>query len=366
MRLGFKLILGIIIMASLFSCSMLKSKQGVSDYTSSSQFYDEKFNNLAEVQKNDFKKAARIFWRYITETRKDSRPVGDIPVHTLTAEQLIADNQQGTAIYRLGHSSLLLASNGEFWLIDPVFSDRASPMQWAGPQRFHPTPIELAQLPPIKGVIISHDHYDHLDKASIEALADKVDYFITPLGVGDRMRDWGVADNKIKQLDWWQHVDLGQLKLTATPAQHFSGRGMTDANQTLWASWVIKTADKNIFFSGDTGYFDGFKQIGEKLGPFDLTLMENGAYNQEWADIHMSPEQTIQAHLDVQGKAILPIHNGTFDLAMHPWYEPFEEVSELAQAKGIQVVTPEVGIRVSLDELPENSFWWRQVAVENK
>lgn len=354
-------------MASLFSCTFLSSKSPKPDYSDSEQHSRNadsqgQFSNPVTMEANDLSKISRIMWRYMFETRQDATPVLDIPVHALSAEQLISDNQNGTSVYRLGHSSLLLASYGEFWLIDPVFSERASPVQWMGPKRFHQPPLDIANLPAIKGVIISHDHYDHLDQASITALVDKAEHFVTPLGVGDLMREWGVADEKITQLDWWQHISVGDITLTATPAQHFSGRGITGGNQTLWASWAIQTRDSKLFYSGDTGYFDGFKEIGEKLGPFDLTMMENGAYDKDWADVHMTPEESLQAHLDVKGRAMLPVHNSTFDLALHPWYEPFERLSNLAVAESVHLVTPEIGSRVELKQLPHNSFWWRPVA----
>lgn len=349
-------------MASLFSCSIFSNTPETADYSDSTQFADGKFRNQKEFVMNDSATLARIAWRYMTEKRTDAQPAADIPLTTLNKAQLQADNHTGTALYRLGHSSMLLAVEGEFWLIDPVFSERASPVQWMGPKRFHPVPVEYDQLPDIKGVIISHDHYDHLDQATIETLSNMAEHFVTPLGVGQLMLDWGVDPQQIHELDWWQHVDIGKLQLTAAPGQHFSGRGITGGNQTLWASWGIKTPDQNIFYSGDTGYFEGFKEIGERLGPFDLTLIENGAYDKDWSEVHMSPEETLQAHLDVKGTALLPVHNGTFDLALHPWYEPFERISELADAAGVKLVTPEIGQRLDLAKMEENAYWWREIA----
>jgi L-ascorbate metabolism protein UlaG (beta-lactamase superfamily) len=219
------------------------------------------------------------------------------------------------SLFRLGHSTILLKLRGQYWLTDPVFSERASPVQWMGPARFHAPPISIDELPPIAGVILSHNHYDHLDHAAVMQLAGKTARFIAPLGVGDQLIAWGVDASKVEQLDWWQSTEANGLRLTATPGQHFSGRGLGDSDRSLWASWVIQDGDFRIFFSGDTGYFDGFKAIGEKYGPFDLTMIETGAYDPRWAFVHMQPEQTLQAHLDLRGKWLLPIHNGTFDLA---------------------------------------------------
>ncbi|MEE7560304.1 hydrolase, partial [Xanthomonas sp. Kuri4-2] len=235
------------------------------------------------------------------------------------------------------------------WLTDPVFAERASPVPFAGPRRFHAPPIALEELPPLAGVILSHNHYDHLDRASLRRLADRVGVFVAPLGVGDLLVRWGVDAAKVRQLDWWQSLTVGGLTLTAAPAQHFSGRGWFDSGRALWASWAIQHRDLKLFFSGDSGYFDGFRAIGERLGPFDLTLMENGAYDRRWPHVHMQPEQSLQAHRDVRGRALLPIHNGTFDLALHPWYEPFERISALARAAGVPLLTPRMGARVDLD-----------------
>jgi L-ascorbate metabolism protein UlaG (beta-lactamase superfamily) len=249
---------------------------------------------------------------------------------------------------------------GEFWITDPVFAERASPFQWAGPKRFHAPPIALEELPPLKGVILSHNHYDHLDRATVLALAATTEHFLTPLGVGDTLIAWGVPAHKVQQLDWWQTTQVDGLRFAATPAQHFSGRGVRDTNATLWASWVVIDDDLRVFFSGDTGYFDGFKAIGERYGPFDVTFMETGAYDPQWPHVHMQPEQSLQAHLDVQGRVMMPIHNGTFDLAMHPWFEPFERITALAAQHGVSLATPVIGERLDLQQPQAGQPWWKQ------
>ena len=210
-------------------------------------------------------------------------------------------------------------------------------------------------------MILSHDHYDHLDKAAILALDDKVDLFLAPLGVGDRLVDWGVPRAKVRQFDWWQGIGVDGVRFTFTPAQHFSGRGLRDGNRTLWGSWVIDDGDKRVFFSGDSGYFAGFAEIGRRFGPFDLTLMETGAYNVQWPYVHMQPEQTVQVHVDLRGGWLLPIHNGTFDLSMHPWHEPFERVLALGDARGIGIATPVMGERIDIAAPHAGERWWRAV-----
>jgi L-ascorbate metabolism protein UlaG (beta-lactamase superfamily) len=179
------------------------------------------------------------------------------------------------------------------------------------------------------------------------------------LGVGDTLVSWGVPAAKVQQLGWWQSASAGSLKLTATPAQHFSGRTLWDSNKTLWASWVIESGGLKVFFSGDTGYFKGFREIGERFGPFDLTLMETGAYDPQWPDIHMQPKDTLQAHIDLRGKVMLPIHNGTFDLAMHSWDDPFEQITALAAARGQTLATPQIGEALDIAQPQATGAWWR-------
>ncbi len=300
-----------------------------------------------------------LIGRYISESRTDASPVDALPVTPLNSTQLNNLPADKDVVIRLGHSSIFMQVSGQKWLIDPVFSERASPFSFAGPKRFHQPPITLHSLPDIDGVLISHDHYDHLDKNSIKYLADKVTHFVVPLGVEQYLQDWKVAPEKIHSLDWWQSVNIEGLSLTATPAQHFSGRGLFDRDKTLWASYVIESSDSKLFFSGDSGYFGGFKEIGERFGPFDLTLIETGAYDRDWPTIHMTPEQSLQAHIDLKGKQMMPIHNGTFDLAFHSWHEPLQRISELAQKSQVALLTPVMGQIITLDNIPATYSWWQ-------
>lgn len=299
-------------------------------------------------------------WDFFFRKPPGTVPAGPLPVRPLTRAEL--DAAPDGSAYRLGHSTLLLRLRGGWWLTDPVFARRASPVQWAGPRRFHPPPIALRDLPPLRGVLLSHDHYDHLDRAAIGALARDGVHVYMPRGVGDRLRRWGVAEACIHEFDWWQGVEVDGLRLTATPAQHFSGRGMRDRNRTLWCSWVIDTGPLRLFFSGDSGYFSGFRAIGDAFGPFDATFLETGAYNAAWPNVHMQPEETVQAHVDLRGRWLVPIHNGTFDLSMHAWYEPFERVGAIAAERGVPIATPAFGERLALDAPQAGTAWWRDAA----
>lgn len=298
---------------------------------------------------------------YFSATRVAPKPTKPIPVMDLAKG--LPEKPSRSVVYRLGHSSMLIGIDGEWVLADPVFSKRASPVQWAGPKRFHPAPMNIDELPKIKAVVISHDHYDHLDKGSIKQLANKVEYFLVPKGLGAYLEKWGVQSERITELSWWESAEIGSIAFTATPTQHFSGRGLFDRNKTLWASWVITGQQANLYFSGDSGYFAGFKEIGDRLGPFDLTMVETGAYNKAWKDIHMMPEESLQAHIDLRGKAMMPIHNATFDLALHNWYEPLERISDLALEEGVSLVTPMFGEGVDVKAPMTTSAWWKSHVV---
>ena len=325
-------------------------------YPDSPQHHDGRFRNVVPTPPTGFWKTVKLAWTVLLDKPSDTVPTKPVPVLALTRAQLLAAPDH--SVFRLGHSTLLLKLRGEFWLTDPVFSERASPVQWAGPKRFHAPPISIEELPSIKGVILSHNHYDHLDHAAVLQLAGKTEHFLAPLGVGDQLIAWGVDASKVQQLDWWQSTVVDGVRFVATPSQHFSGRGLGDRDKTLWASWTILDDDLRVFFSGDSGYFDGFKAIGDKYGPFDLTLMETGAYNAQWPHVHMQPEETLQAHLDLRGKWLLPIHNGTFDLAMHNWHEPFDRITALAAEKNVAITTPRMGEALNVDAPHAGSAWW--------
>lgn len=319
-----------------------------------------KYQNSAISYQTGLSDVFSMIKSFIVTKREAPVPVSSVPVKELSSNQLAEIEED--IIVRLGHSTILLKLDGNYVLIDPVFSERASPVQWAGPKRFHQAPISIEDLPNIDVVIISHDHYDHLDKSAIGALHDKVGRFIVPLGVDNYLKEWGVSSTKVTALAWWQSKNINGIEFTATPAQHFSGRGLFDRDESLWASWVIKSQDSNLFFSGDSGYFDGFKAIGNAFGPFDITLMETGAYNDMWSEIHMHPSESLQAHIDLQGRYMMPIHNGTFDLALHDWHEPFELITAYAKDKKAKLLTPYFGEILHVKSPKTTKPWWKEPA----
>ena len=263
----------------------------------------------------------------------------------------------------LGHSTVLLEVDGVRLLTDPVWGLRASPTQLAGPKRFQPVPVSLKALPPIDAVILSHDHYDHLCHPTVRALARTGVPFITSLGVGAHLQAFGVAPDRITELDWWQshRVAGSDVEVTAAPSQHFSGRGLKDRNATLWSSLVVRGPKHRVFFSGDTGLTDQYTGIRERLGPFDLVMLEVGAFHPAWGDIHLGPEHALEALQLLGGGAFLPVHWGTFSLAMHAWDEPAETLLRLAPAQGVHLLMPHLGQPVEPTQVDSVTPWWRGV-----
>jgi len=263
-----------------------------------------------------------------------------------------------------GHSTFLLNLSGTTILIDPVFSDYASPIPWLV-KRFQPPALMLRELPTIDIVVISHDHYDHLDMKSVKFFSDKPTKFITPIGVGSYLLGWGIEADKITELDWWQHHKVGSTEFIATPAQHFSGRRGYNNNQTLWASWVFRNAQHNIYFSGDSGYADHFKEIGEKFGPFDIAFIENGQYNLNWRSVHLLPEETAQAYFDLKAKRLFPIHWGMFILSYHSWFEPIVKIDQEATRQGINLVAPKLGEVIAINDQLKLHRWWQSLITDD-
>ena len=259
----------------------------------------------------------------------------------------------------IGHATTLIELDGRRVLTDPIWSDRCSPSTWVGPTRFHPPPIALADLPFIDAVVISHDHYDHLDLMTVRALAARGTKFAVPLGIGAHLEVFGVPAAQILELDWGQSAEVNGLQLTSTPARHYSGRNPLHGDETLWSSWVIAGPSHRVFFSGDSGYAGGFKAIGKRLGPFDLTLVKIGASDPTWVEIHMDPEQAVQVNQDLGGGLLMPVHWGTFNLAYHSWNEPPDRVLAAAQKAGVKLVVPRPGEQVVPAHPKPVETWWR-------
>lgn len=271
----------------------------------------------------------------------------------------------GLRVTWLGHSTLLVDIDGYRVLTDPVWGPRASPLTWLGPARWYTPPVALADLPPIDVVVISHDHYDHLDYPTIVAMKDWDTTFVVPLGVGAHLAYWGVPEQRITELDWWDHTRVDGLELVCTPARHASGRTLLDQDATLWAGYAFVGPAHRVFFSGDTGLFPALDDIGARLGPFDLTMIEAGAYHRAWPDWHLGPEQAVLAHQMVGGRVLLPIHWGLFDLAYHGWTEPIERVLVAADAAGVTVIAPPPGLSVEPTAAVELARWWPEVPWES-
>jgi L-ascorbate metabolism protein UlaG (beta-lactamase superfamily) len=264
----------------------------------------------------------------------------------------------------LGHSTVLLEVDGARVLTDPVWGERASPVTFAGPKRFQPVPVAVSELPALDAVIVSHDHYDHLDYPTILELAKRNVPFFTSLGVGAHLQAWGVPAERITELDWWEQATVPGTGVTisAAPSQHFSGRGLGSRNATLWSSFVVRGDRHSVFFSGDTGLTPEYTSIRERFGAFDLILLEVGAFHEAWGDIHLGPEHALDALRLLGGGKLLPVHWGTFNLAIHAWDEPAETLLRLATERGAQLVMPRLGVAVEPARVEKVEPWWRSVA----
>lgn len=296
-------------------------------------------------------------------------PEGPLPSQD-PREGWLRPNSSGLRATWLGHSTVLLEIDGWRILTDPVWGPRASPSRIAGPKRFQPVPVAVKQLPPLDAVLISHDHYDHLDYPTVRELARLEVPFVTSLGVGAHLEGWGIAPQRIVELDWWQSHTLtrsgpqagrcAELQLTAAPSQHFSGRGLKDRNATLWSSLVLRTARHSVFFSGDTGLTTQYEAIRQRLGGFNLVMLEVGAFHPSWGDIHLGPANALKAFTLLGGGTLLPVHWGTFSLALHAWDEPAETLFALAPQQSVPLLMPRLGEPVEPAFAPVLQPWWRE------
>ena len=306
------------------------------------------------------------YWNYIVEQTMGEQirtPPGPIPVVSVDPERFQKKAEKGLRAIWLGHASVFIELDGYRLLVDPILSEYASPIDGVGPKRFHPSPITMQDLPKIDAVMISHDHYDHLDMKTIQHLARNGSNFYVPLGIGAHLDEWDIPQKQIFELDWWDKAVLGKLEIVSTPARHYSGREIFDYKETFWSSWSVIGPEHRLFYSGDTGYSDHFKEIGNKYGPFDLGIIKIGAYGpgNSWIDIHMDPEHAVQSFADVKGKRMLPVHWATFNMAFHHWDEPIKRALIAAEKLNVELVTPRVGEMVIANERFASQPWWEDV-----
>ena len=328
---------------------------------SSKQFHNGRFRNTHPMRPMQSAPSPALLREFFFGGKKR------VPQSRLPVESPLLPWQSrpstGLRVTWLGHSTLLFEIDGARILTDPVFSDYAAPFALPGRKRFHPVPAKIEELPKLDAIIQSHDHYDHLSRSSWRKIARSGRVpVVTSLRVGERLEAFGVDRSLITELDWWEsHTIPGtDVTITATPAQHFSGRGLTDRNRTLWSSWVI-AGSKRIFFSADTGLTDELEEIGKRFGPFDLTLLEIGASNPAWADIHLGPVNAMRAFEMLGGGTLLPIHWATFDLALHPWKEPIETLLSLNRPPASRILTPPPGRPIEPSLVQSPTLWWQGI-----
>jgi L-ascorbate metabolism protein UlaG (beta-lactamase superfamily) len=298
----------------------------------------------------------KITWDIITA--KGTTPSAPLPTR-FSSELALPDTLPRLTWF--GHSAFLLEVEGKRILIDPMLGPASSPLPIFGKRFPYEQPIDFGTITDIDAVIFSHDHYDHLDYYTIQKIKEEVGHFYVPLGVGSHLRRWGVAEEDITELDWWDETQFEEFTLVATPARHFSGRGTGDRAKTLWASWVIKGQNNAIYFSGDGGYGPHFEEIGDRYGPFDFAMIECGQYNEKWAAIHMMPEESVQAGIDLKAEVIMPIHWGAFSLALHPWKEPANRLDKAINKLGVKAVYPYIGEPMVVGRDFPTHLWWRDV-----
>ena len=342
----------------MFGCSSNPSAEDYDDkYSHSPNYYNGKFQNLIKTSEG---RKPGTFFEMVGEIvfgDEVREPTFELPVNKLSPSTFKSFPTGGLRVTWMGHSSVLIEIDGRRILFDPVWSDRIGPL--IGRKRFHKPPVQIDLLPKLDAVLISHDHYDHLDKATILAQAKRDTKFFMPLGVGEHLKDWGIPSKRIIEMDWWDSITLGghDFTIIATPARHYSGRWFSSI-PTLWTSWTILGPRHRVFFSGDTGMLPTFDDIGKKYGPFDLTMIEIGAYHENLGDIHVGPVQAVDVHLSLRGKMLLPIHWGTFNISIHAWTDPIERMIKTATKKSVNFVAPMPGQPVSTDIPIELKKWW--------
>ena len=358
-------ILGILLVAVVAFTSLSPQLGGTptdqekAAYAKSGHYQDGQFVNLLPTRQLTGGSTMGVMWNFFFHKAPDAAPPGPLPQQPLDSLAIVRKTPEMVRVTWFGHSASLLEIAGQNILLDPMLSVKMGPVSWATPKRYNPAlAIDPAKLPYIAAVLISHDHYDHLDYETITKIKDKVGQFYVPLGIGPHLRAWGVPRNRITEMNWGDSAQLPNIMLRCTPSRHFSGRGLTNHNSTLWCSWVVQGASKRVFYTGDGGYGPHFAAIGRQYGPFDLAVVECGQYNEGWADIHMKPEQSVQAARDVRAAVMLPVHWGAFTESLHPWNEPVTRATAEAARLGQLITTPHLGEPVTLGaKLPQERWW---------
>ena len=326
--------------------------------TKASNFNGKAFENLVETESMSFSKVPVVIKRYLTR-KVETKPAETYKFSETNGSAAASGSTQEVYYNWLGHASTLMKCGNELILTDPVFSKSAAPFDFVGPKRFFQNPVNLNQFNSIDYCLISHDHYDHLDYKVIRELHHKVKHFIIPLGVKETFLHWGVPAEKLTELNWGESITIGNLTVTAEPTRHFSGR-LFSQNNTLWNSYALNWYNHKIYFGGDSGEFDGFTSIGEKHKGFDACILAIGAYDDAWHDIHLNGPEALYANQQLQGKIMLPIHWGTFDLALHSWYEPIEQLQEDYTNYSFDLRTPAPGEWINLSTPYSSRDWWSQ------
>jgi len=329
---------------------------------------DDKFLNQNPKVMNEMKKNSG-FW---ANPRKNlannfffnsniTSPETELPENKTSLNESFVNSTNNIKFAWLGHSSILMSINNKVILIDPIFASSASPFSWLI-KRYQPPVFKMKELPKIDFILISHDHYDHLDMKTIKFFnKNKNISFVVPLGVGSHLKKWGVPDSRIIEMDWWDSKIIKGIKFICTPAQHFSGRkGFIETQKSLWASWVVKSGNRSFYFSGDSGYSKHYKQIGDKYGPMEVVFMDSGQYNTRWKEVHNMPDEVIKGFVDLKGENLIPIHWGMFTLAMHNWFDPPVEIKKRAKDQNISLITPIIGQVINMKKMTSTESWWEK------
>ena len=356
--LGIVVALGAIVALTLSGCPSFgehASGERLARMERSPEWHDDHFANPQAMWSDMRDALLRAF-----AGGPDVEPAAPVPVARTDPAALAVAPASGLRVTWFGHSSTLLEVDGTRVLTDPIWSDRASPFEWVGPRRWYPPTIALDRLPAIDAVLISHDHYDHLDWATIVAMRAWKNVFIVPLGIGAHLQRWGIPPERIVELDWWQSTRVGALTVTLVPARHASGRVSGRSDLTLWGGFALVGDQHRVYYSGDTGLFDGMAEIGRRFGPFDVAMIEAGQYDADWPDWHLGPEQSVLSARRVDAKALIPVHWGLFRLAPHGWTEPVERVLAAARCTDLPVITPRPGQAIEPTALRpgDSTRWW--------